>query len=151
MRLRIAGLVGVIALSAGTAVAQEPRAAIEAVNKQFVAAFAKHDAQAVTGFYSATAEAFPPNSDVVRGKANIAKMWQGVFDAGIATADLKTTEVLGQGPLAFEAGTYTMKLKDGTVADRGKYMVVWLKENGSWKLHRDIWNTNMPAPPPPKK
>src|SRR5688500_389328 len=120
MRLRIAGLVGVIALSAGTAVAQEPRAAIEAVNKQFVAAFAKHDAQAVTGFYSATAEAFPPNSDVVRGKANIAKMWQGVFDAGIATADLKTTEVLGQGPLAFEAGTYTMKLKDGTVADRGK-------------------------------
>ena len=31
--------------------------------------------------------------------------------------------------------------------DEGKYVVVWKKqEDGSWKLHRDIWNSNlMPA------
>ena len=33
-----------------------------------------------------------------------------------------------------------MKTKDGSVADHGKYVVVWLKEDGDRKLHRDIWN-----------
>lgn len=151
MRLRTVALIGVFMLSAGSALAQDTRAAIEAVNKEFLAAFAKHDANGVASFYTANAEAFPPNAAVIRGRAGIAKMWQGVFAAGIATADLKTTEVQGQGPLAFEVGSYAMKLKDGTVADRGKYVVVWMKEDGKWKLHRDIWNTDLPAPPPPAK
>lgn len=151
MRFRVAGLAAVMALSAGASFAQETRAAIEAVNKEFVAAFAKHDANAVAGFYTANGEVLPPNAAAIRGKAGIAKMWQGVFDAGIATADLKTTEVHAQGALAFEIGTYAMKLKDGTVADRGKYLVVWQKEDGKWKLHRDIWNTSLPAPAPPAK
>ena len=151
MRFRVAALAAVMALSAGASFAQETRAAIEAVNKEFVAAFAKHDANAVAGFYTANGEVLPPNAAAIRGRAGIAKMWQGVFDAGIATADLKTTEVHAQGPLAFEIGTYAMKLKDGTVADRGKYLVVWQKEDGKWKLHRDIWNTSLPAPAPPAK
>lgn len=151
MRLRILTLVVAFLLSAGAAVAQETRAAIEAVNKDFLAAFAKQDATAVASLYTANAEAFPPNAAVIRGRAGIAKMWQGVFAAGIASADLKTTEVHAQGPLAYEVGSYAMKLKDGTVADRGKYVVVWLKEDGKWKLHRDIWNTDLPAPSPPAK
>ena len=151
MRLRTAVLLGVFMLSAGPALAQETRAAIEAVNKEFLAAFAKHDASGVASFYTANAEAFPPNAAIIRGRAGIAKMWQGVFSAGIATAELKTTEVHEQGPVAFEVGTYAMKLKDGQVADRGKYVVVWMKEDGKWKLHRDIWNTDLPAPAAPAK
>jgi ketosteroid isomerase-like protein len=145
----IAGWALVALFVAGSAQAQETKAAIEAANKGFVAAFAKHDAKAVSGFYSAAPEAFPPGSDIVTGRDAIAKMWQGVFDAGIATAELKTTEVHAQGPLAYEVGTYAMKTKDGKVADHGKYCVVWLKEDGQWKLHRDIWTTNIPPPPAP--
>lgn len=151
MRFTVAGLVTVMALTAGSSFAQEPRAAIEAVNKEFLAAFAKQDATGVSSLYTADAEAFPPNSAVIRGRAGIAKMWQGVFAAGIASAEVTTTEVHAQGPLAYEVGSYAMKLKDGTVADRGKYVVVWLKEDGKWKLHRDIWNTDLPAAPPPAK
>lgn len=151
--MRFAGIAGWTAaalLLAGTARAQETKAAIEAANKSFMAAFAKHDAKAVSGLYSSTPEAFPPGADMISGREGIAKMWQGVFDAGIATADLKTTEVHAQGPLAYEVGTYALKTKDGKVADHGKYCVVWLKEGGQWKLHRDIWNTNV-APPAPAK
>ena len=28
--------------------------------------------------------------------------------------------------------------------DKGKYVVVWENENGSWKIYRDIFNTSMP-------
>jgi ketosteroid isomerase-like protein len=38
-----------------------------------------------------------------------------------------------------------MKLKNGKTADRGKYIVVWKRDGGQWRLHRDSWNTSMPA------
>jgi ketosteroid isomerase-like protein len=36
-------------------------------------------------------------------------------------------------------------LKDGTIADKGKYIVVWKKEDGKWKLHRDLSNSDLPV------
>ena len=50
---------------------QDPRAAIEAANKQFAVAFAKGDAAAIAAMYSSTAQAFPPNGDVVRGREGL--------------------------------------------------------------------------------
>lgn len=33
------------------------------------------------------------------------------------------------------------KQQDGSIAEwRGKYVVVWKKENGNWKMYLDIWN-----------
>ena len=49
-----------------------------------------------------------------------------------------------EGNLAYEVGAYALKTKDGKVADRGKYCVVWKRVNGQWLLHRDIWTTNLP-------
>lgn len=120
------------------------RAAIEAGNKKFIDGAAKHDAAIIVTAYTEDAEAFPPNSDVVKGRPALQKLWQSVLDSGIAAFDLKTTEVEADGNLAYEAGTYTMKTKDGQVADRGKYCVVWKKVNGQWLLHRDIWTTSLP-------
>jgi len=34
----------------------------------------------------------------------------------------------------------------GYVLDKGKYIVIWKQEEGQWKLHRDIFNSSMPAP-----
>ena len=40
---------------------------------------------------------------------------------------------------------YTLKVDGGAVADLGKLIVIWKHEGGSWKVHRDIFNTNQPA------
>jgi uncharacterized protein (TIGR02246 family) len=137
----VAGFAGIRRLAAQDA---SVRAAIEAGNKKFVNGAAKGDASIIGSAYTADGEAFPPNSDVVRGRAAIEKMWKSVLDSGITGIELATTEVESQGPLAYEVGTYVMKLKDGKVADRGKYCVVWKKVNGQWLLHRDIWTTSLP-------
>jgi uncharacterized protein (TIGR02246 family) len=121
------------------------RAAIASATEQFQTAFAKQDAAGVAALYTTNGEAYPPNSNVVRGRAEIQKMWKSVIDSGIAGAALTTTEVESSGDLAYESGTYEMKTKDGKVADRGKYVVVWKRVGGRWLLHRDIWNTNQPA------
>lgn len=137
-----------LTMSVGATVrAQDPaKASIDAANKKFVAAFNKKDAAGVAATYSPDANAFPPNAALIKGRAEIQKMWQGVIDSGITSIALATTEVESGGNIAYESGTYEMKLKDGKVADKGKYCVVWKKVNGQWMLHRDIWSTDMPAP-----
>lgn len=137
--------VGVGAQGGKTGAAGTVRAAVEAGNKKFMSAVEKHDAAALGALYSTSAEAFPPNGDIVRGRTAIQKMWQGVLDSGVASADLATVEVQADGNLAYEVGTYTMNGKDGKPLDKGKYVVVWMKEGGDWKIHRDIWNTSVPA------
>jgi ketosteroid isomerase-like protein len=145
--LMISVCVLVVGLAGSSLGAQDTsaRAAIEAGNKQFAAALARQDAAGVAALYSTNAEAYPPNSNVVRGRADIQKLWKSVMDSGIASADLATTHVESSGDLAYESGTYEMKTKDGKVADHGKYVVVWKRVGGKWMLHRDIWNTNQPA------
>jgi ketosteroid isomerase-like protein len=123
----------------------DAKAAIEAGNKRFVAAAAKGDAAGIAAVYTVDAIAFPPNEPVVKGRAAIQKMWKGVLDAGITNVQLATTLVEASGDLAYEDGTYVMKDKAGKVADRGKYSVTWKRVNGMWLLHRDIWNTDLPA------
>ena len=120
------------------------RAAIAAGNKKFIDGAAKHDASIMASAYTEDGEAFPPNSDVVKGRPALQKMWQSVLDSGIAGVELTTTEVEAEGNLAYEVGTYAMKTKDGKVADRGKYCVVWKRVGGQWLLHRDIWTTSQP-------
>lgn len=120
------------------------RAAIDAGNKKFSDGATRHDAAVIATAYTEDAEAFPPNSDVVKGRPALQKLWQSVLDSGIAGIELQTTEVESAGNIAYEVGTYAMKAKDGTIADRGKYCVVWKQVNGQWLLHRDIWSTSLP-------
>ena len=147
---RIVSLMAAMCMGAAAASAQDAavRSAIEAGNKKFSAAVTTGDAAALAALYTTDAQAFPPNADVVKGRAAIQAMWKGVLDSGVTGAELATTEVEAQGPFASEVGTYVIKLKDDTVADRGKYVVVWKKVAGQWLLHRDIWNTSQPAPKP---
>ena len=58
--------------------------------------------------------------------------------------ELETLEILGRGDVVSEVGSYELHGPDGQEMDHGKYVVVWKKEGGGWKLHRDIFNTSMP-------
>lgn len=148
----MATLAAVLLVCTGSLIAQgrtgaaagDVRAAIEAGNKKFIDGVAKGDAAMMASSYTADAEAFPPNSDIVKGRPALQKLWQSVLDSGIAAVDLATTEVESAGNLAYEVGTYAMKTKDGSVADRGKYCVIWKRVGGQWLLHRDIWTTSLP-------
>jgi uncharacterized protein (TIGR02246 family) len=136
----------VLLLSAGMARAQsDVRAAIEAANAQWMAKFHQADSAGLAALYTANGQLFPANSNIVSGTQAIARFWQGAFDAGIKKAKLVTIEAEGHGDTAHEVGTYTLMGEGDTVLDSGKYVVVWKRQDGQWKLHRDIWNTSQPA------
>jgi len=141
-----AALTAVVVCAGGAAAAEDVRAAVEAVNKQFSQAIAKGDAEGCAGLYTATARVLPPSAEPVEGREAILKLWQGFVASGLRDLALTTSEATASGDTAYEVGSYVLKTPDGQVADRGKYVVVWKKEGGGWKLHRDIWNSSQPAP-----
>jgi uncharacterized protein (TIGR02246 family) len=125
--------------------AASPKAAIEAANARFSADFAKGDAAAVASHYTAGGQAFPPNGDVARGREAIATLWKGAMDSGVKGVKLTAVEVEAHGDTAYEVGTYALVGEGEKALDTGKYIVIWKREGGQWKIHRDIWNTSTPA------
>jgi uncharacterized protein (TIGR02246 family) len=122
------------------------RDAIAAANVEFVAAFGRGNAAGVAALYTEGGQLLPPNADVMTGKEAIQAFWQGAMDMGIRSAQLEIVEVEDHGDTAIEVSRYTLCGEGGQVLDRGKYIVVWKREGGQWKLHRDIFNSSMPAP-----
>jgi uncharacterized protein (TIGR02246 family) len=111
-----------------------------------MAKFNQGDGAGVAALYTANGQLLPTHSDIVSGTQDIAKFWQGAFDAGIKKAKLDTVEAEGHGDMAHEVGKYTLMGDGDKVLDTGKYVVVWKRQDGKWKLHRDIWNSSQPAP-----
>jgi len=65
------------------------------------------------------------------------------MEMGIKTAKLKTTHLDELEDAAIEVGEYELGGQDGQTLDQGKYIVVWKKEKGNWRLAKDIWNTSL--------
>jgi ketosteroid isomerase-like protein len=121
---------------------------IAAVSKQQGELITKGDAAGVAALYSSDAQMLPPNEELVTGKAGILKYWQNSIAAGPATVTLTSMEAEGCGDTAWEVGKYTATGTDGKILDKGKYITIWKRENGTWKLHRDTFNSDMPVAKP---
>jgi len=126
--------------------AQSIRDIIAANDGDFVAAFGRGDAAGLASFYTEDGQLLPPNSDFIRGKEAVQAFWQAVLDMGIKGIKIDIVEVEGHGDTAIEVSTYEMHGDGGQVLDAGKFIVIWKRESGQWKLHRDIFNSSMPAP-----
>ncbi len=121
------------------AVAQ--KAKIEAVNAKWTELFNKGDFEGVAQLYTVDAIAFPPGSAMVRGRAAIGRMWAGMAEQ-ISSPKLTTLEVKRLSPSAArEIGTFSLTTKGPSPKEvSGKYLVVWERVQGEWKLAADIWN-----------
>lgn len=116
---------------------------IEAVDRAFETYFRQHDAEGVADLYTQDGQLLPPGSEVVSGHADIAAFWQGAFDMGLVNVELDAVEVEDHGDTTIEVGRFTLGDADGQTVDHGTFIVVWKKVDGEWKLHRDIWNSNI--------
>jgi uncharacterized protein (TIGR02246 family) len=143
-------LVLVFILTATTMSAAEAggaREAIEEGDASFVDAFNNGDAAKVASFYAEDAALFPPGEQRVDGRQAIQAYWKGAMDAGLSDLSLQVVEVGSDGDLAYEVGRLSVDVpaEDGDAKTvEGKYVVVWKREAGGWRLYRDIWNMNPP-------
>jgi ketosteroid isomerase-like protein len=103
--------------------------------------FNKGDFAGIAELYTADAVAFPPGAAMVRGKGAIGAMWKGLAEQ-VGNPGLTTLEVKRLGPAtAREIGTFSLTTKGPSPKNiSGKYLVLWERVRGQWKLAADIWN-----------
>ncbi len=119
------------------------RSFIDSMGAKFTEEFRNGDSAALASHYSSDAEMLFPNHEPIKGK-DILSTWGSYIRGGIknSTRDLRfiTSDLTGDIEFMIETGTYEMRDDKKTIQDKGRYVVVWKKENGQWKLYRDIGN-----------
>ena len=123
--------------------------AVENGNRMFSEGIRKGESAVVGALYTEDALLMPPNFERIRGRSGTQDFWGGAIKMGVKEAILTTEELIDLGDMVHEVGNYALKIQpEGQSAfeDKGKYVVLWKKmPDGSLKLHRDIWNSSMPA------
>jgi ketosteroid isomerase-like protein len=119
---------------------------IEAINLEMASYISKSDSVGLASAYSKEGALMLSNRPTVSGQENITRAWGDIINAGVSKMTLTTLDVWGNEEYITEEGLISIETKDGTLLDKGKYLVLWKKEDGKWKLHRDISNSDLPLP-----
>jgi ketosteroid isomerase-like protein len=145
-------------LAAGTccvalaSLAADEAARIRAGTASWMQSFNSGNAGAVAALYSDEALLMPPNAPPARGvvaiKEGIAKEIAGAKKSAITLAMGTVDEVNVAGDMAWHSGSYVVKDKAGKPVDAGKFIEVWEKKNGKWRIVRDMWNSDGPPAAP---
>ena len=114
-------------------------------NKLFMSTYDNGDAAGMAELYTENAEFLPPNAETVKGKPAIKELFQSIMDSGVKSIKLITGEVEQHRDTAIEVSKAEFYGQGGQKLDDAKYIVIWKRENGEWKLHRDIFNSSTPA------
>jgi uncharacterized protein (TIGR02246 family) len=138
------------AAPSAAALSSEDQAAIRQVDTEWAKAATAGDGEAIAALYTSDATLLPPGEPIVKGEAT-KKYWVDFGKGFAGPTELNTTSVEGAGDLAIAIGSYRMALtpkKSGAKplpVDEGKYIeVLKRQDDGSWKIHHDIWNQNPP-------
>ena len=127
---------------------------INALRDGFLAAFNAGDAAKIVESYTPDAIAMPSHHAMVSGRDAILAFNRDFFSQMSATMSLTPQETTVSWDLGYDRGTFSMtmtpKAGGAPMSDHGKYLVVLQRQSdGSWKVTRDIDNSDMPMPPPP--
>jgi ketosteroid isomerase-like protein len=124
-------------------------AGIERANADFTSAHLTGDVAAIDAMFTRDAKSFPPGADAAVGPDALHTLTVEYLKSGIKEFREQTTDCYGNADLLVDQGTYTVAYGPDSTVERGKYMNVWKQEDGTWKIHANIWNTSPAAAPAP--
>ena len=109
----------------------------------FSHSFMNDDPQGMADAYTSDGKIFPNGDDIIVGQEGLLKYW--TLPDGVKVKYHKVTplEIYVNGDRADDHGYYegTTISQDGKTSSwKGKYVIIWKKINGEWKIYLDIWN-----------
>jgi len=128
-------------------------AAIRALVKQWSDSAATKDPAKFAAFYAEDGVFLFENVPIVAGKAAIAEMLGPMMQDPNWALTFGSTkiDVARSGDIAYETGTYQITMTDQKTKKpfptKGKYIVVWKKVGGTWKVAVDSPTADPPEAP----
>ena len=75
-------------------------------------------------------------SPATQGRQAVAEANQHLFDFGLTRLDVETQEIYAVGDTICELGTAELFTASGRVILSYRFMTLWKKEEGKWRVHR---------------
>jgi len=156
LTLPIAGALLLAAASCQPAAPPPPdlaaaEADVRAASTSLVTAEQAGDFDTAVGFYAPDAIVQPANAPQVQGTDAIRALYDQFFE-GMQVEELEGTTtavaVATSGDMAWEYGVNRIVLggSNGPVTDMGKYLLVWVKRDGAWKVAALAFSSDAPPP-----
>ena len=123
-------------------------AAIRKLDRSWQQALTSKDAATISNLYASDAVQMSANTPKVVGREAIRKWLDGWLPGpNVSTFAIDTIEVAASGEIAYDRGTFhfSADTPQGHVDDVGKYLTIWKKIGGEWKVIADIDNSDRPC------
>lgn len=152
---RIAGIV-IILLSGGIAAAveisggtAEDRQRMAAISAEWINAYTTGDLDALMAIMHEDAIVMPHNQPTTRGTAAVREFFSGrIGRPGVEFID-NLQEIRINGTWAYVLGTFAVNIDIGPdkppISHNGRYLVLYEKVDGDWKMLRDMDNADPAA------
>lgn len=129
----------VLALSATGSYAQDE---IQELADQWVAAYNKHDKDALGALYASDAALMMHGGPTIKGRDDIADFWETDFEIGSPLTLLQVTHsIIGVDMMLVHGNYQVIDRDDGTQMGAGRFSHIWMMtDDGEWELDRDLWN-----------
>ena len=121
---------------------------VEQLNARFTQAHLTGDIAMIDSMFTSDAKSFPPGGAAVTGVQAIHDFTVEYIKAGLTEFREVSTDFYGNAELVVDAGNYVVTYGPEHVTERGKYLNVWKRVDGGWKIQSNIWNSNAPVPTP---
>jgi uncharacterized protein (TIGR02246 family) len=112
--------------------------AIAAVYEEWKDAIRRRDAEAISLLYTADGMVVTPAGPPASGRPALVKLNQFYFDFGLVSVDIHTQEMYAVGDMVCELGTAEAFTATGRAMSNQRYMTLWKKQDGKWRVHRDF-------------
>ena len=119
------------------------KAHILKMNESYSQRFMTNDTAFYISRYCKNAEVYSPGVPAVKGREAIRKFFYNGGSNKETRIELPAGNIYGNEDLVVEEGTYNFPDGKGGSVDKGKFIALWKKEDGIWKLYREIWNTDI--------
>jgi len=118
---------------------EEAKKAIAASNKIYFQAFAKGDSSLFIDRYAKDCWIMLPNAPALCGEEAPLEFFKMAYNKlGLRNGKLITIDIFGDGvEFVTEEGFWQSFDADNKLLDNGKFLVLWKKTPGGWKMFRD--------------
>lgn len=124
------------------------KAKLDSMNVNYHDRFRDSTTTFFAALYTADACVMAPNMPRICGIDGITKFYWYDGNSQTTTLDIKGEEVSGTASEVTEVGTYRVIDDEGTQLDAGKFIAIYRNDGGVWKVHREIWNSDVAVDAP---
>ena len=114
---------------------------------KFTQSHITRDTAYLNSIFALDAKVFPPNAEVVIGRAAIAAVNNEWVNYDIKEFSEESTAFYGNEEFLVDEGNYYLRFGEEDIIDIGHYIYIWKQENGEWKMFTNMWTSSLPVTP----